>query len=148
MEQSSAVAEAAMIHISKNDKREGPYPEEEVRRKISSGELGLTDLGWRPGLASWTSLSELLGIKDPPPLATPVAPARPPPLPGSVKPVPIRSSPAVINRATILTVLVCGLGLLGAYWDISVSRAINEKIQAGYSDFSSIVIPWLGIGNC
>jgi hypothetical protein len=137
VEQSSAVAEAAMIHISKNDKREGPYPEEEVRRKISSGELGLTDLGWRPGLASWTSLSELLGIRTPPPIPAALVTARQRPLPGSNRPP--RPSSALINRATILTFLVCGLGLLGAYWDISVSRAINEKIQAGYSDFSSIV---------
>ena len=137
MEQSSAVAEAAMIHISKNNQREGPYPEEEVRRKISSGELGLTDLGWRQGLANWTSLSELLGIRTPPPIPAALVTARQPPLPGSNRPP--RSSSAIINRATILTVLVCGLGLLGAYWDISVSRAINEKIQAGYSDFSSIV---------
>ena len=127
-----------VIHVIKNNRQEGPYPEEEVRQKISNGELALTDLGWREGLANWARLSELLGIKDPPPLTTPVATAPPPP-PGSVKPVPIRSSPAVINRATILTFFVFGFGLLGAYCDISVARAINEKIQAGYTDFNSVV---------
>jgi GYF domain 2 len=126
-----------MIHVSRNNRQEGPYSEDEIRRKISNGEIAVTDLGWRQGLANWTRLSELLDIKAPPPLPAPVATARPPP--GSVKPPPIRSSPAVINRATILSFLVCGFGLLGAYCDISVARAINEKIQAGYTDFNSVV---------
>ena len=125
------------IYVSRDKRQQGPYSEEEVRRKISNGELASSDLGWQQGLANWTSLSELLRIKAPPPIAAELATAQHSPPPGSNRPP--RSSSATINRTTILTVLVCGLGLVGAYWDISVSRAIHEKIQAGYSDFKSIV---------
>jgi hypothetical protein len=126
-----------MLHIVRNNQREGPYSEEEVRRKIFNGELAVTDLGWREGLANWMPLSELLGIKTPPPL--PVGLATGGPAPGSGKPPPVRSSRPGGKLAIILTFVVCGLGLLGAYWDISVSHAINEKLQSGYSDFSSFI---------
>ena len=41
-----------MIHVLKNNRQEGPYPEEEVRQKIYKGELALTDRGWREGLSN------------------------------------------------------------------------------------------------
>jgi len=126
-----------MIYINRNNKQEGPYSEEEVRRKISNGELSLTDLGWREGLSNWTRLEQLLGTKVPPPLPTS---ASPPPLPVAVAPGPIQPSAATAKRNTLLMFLVCALGLLGAFFDLSLGRAIQGKIDSLHADISSV--PW------
>src|SRR6266516_2110795 len=122
-----------MIHIIKNNRQEGPYPEEEVRQKIFNGELVLTDLGWREGLPNWTSLSELLGMQAPPPL--PIGTPSSSPLPVTTTSKSRPASVPIISPSAIVLFVVVGLGLLGAYFDIHVGRAIHEKIQSGYSDF-------------
>ncbi|MCF7789048.1 MAG: DUF4190 domain-containing protein [Prosthecobacter sp.] len=55
-------------HIAKNGEKSGPFEKDEVYRRLVSGELSGTDLGWHDGMAEWEPLSKLI----PPPLAQPV----------------------------------------------------------------------------
>lgn len=51
--------ESSEILISRNGERSGPFPIEEVRRRIASGELLATDLGWWSGMPEWRTLALL-----------------------------------------------------------------------------------------
>src|SRR2546428_575116 len=126
-----------MIHISRNNHQEGPYPEEEVRRKIFSGELALTDLGWREGLSNWTSLSELLGIKGSPPLPASVSAPPPPPPPVRVDSTSARPSVPVSGRSILAIIVVPGLGLLGAFFDVYIGQAFLGWIDSLHSEVRS-----------
>ena len=71
------------IWIGRDGQRHGPYPEEEVRQWLRSGQLAREDLGWYEGLADWQPLSVLFPdvlaaaappvASTPPPLITTVA---------------------------------------------------------------------------
>lgn len=45
------------IHIARNGKQSGPFPVEEVRRQLATGQLFYTDLGWVAGATDWMPLS-------------------------------------------------------------------------------------------
>lgn len=60
----------ALIHIARNHKPFGTFPEEEIREGITSGRFIATDLAWREGMAEWKPLGELApqwGMETPPP---------------------------------------------------------------------------------
>ena|SRR5207244_1542770 len=121
-----------MIYVSRDKRQEGPYSEEEVRRKISNGELASSDLGWRQGLANWTKLSELLRLLPPLPptwssASSPAAPSR----------APIDLPPAVKKRTRLMLLIASGLGLLGAYFDVYIGRATLVEIGAIRSEVAS-----------
>lgn len=54
--------------VARNGEKSGPFDKDEVYRRLVSGELSGTDLGWTEGMAEWEPLSKLL----PPPQAQPV----------------------------------------------------------------------------
>jgi len=124
-----------MMHIFKNNRQEGPFAEEEVRQKISRGELALTDLGWREGLANWTPLSEILGMPAPPSLPASVG-----------SPAGMESSS---KRGTILIVVIAALGLVGGLLDIYVGQAILTEIRGLHNEVATqhwlvqAVLEWL-----
>jgi hypothetical protein len=47
-------------HVAKNGEKSGPFEKEEVYRRLVSGELVGTDLGWCEGMAEWEPLSKLI----------------------------------------------------------------------------------------
>jgi hypothetical protein len=49
----------AMIHVNRDATSLGVFPEEEVREGLRTGRFIPTDIGWREGMASWQSLSQL-----------------------------------------------------------------------------------------
>jgi uncharacterized protein DUF4190/uncharacterized protein DUF4339 len=59
-----------MLYIGRNNQQLGPFSEDEVRQKLAAGELSLTDLAWREGMANWQPVASALGI----------VPAVPPPM--------------------------------------------------------------------
>jgi GYF domain 2 len=109
--------EPAAILVSKNNQQLGPFPEEEVRQKVFRGELSLSDIGWRSGLAGWISLSELLGI------------AMPPPLPGAAGEARAVRRTTSGKRSSILLVCVILFGLAGAIFDIYTGNGILSAVQ-------------------
>jgi hypothetical protein len=40
-------------HVAKNGEKSGPFEKEEVYRRLVSGELSGSDLGWCEGMAEW-----------------------------------------------------------------------------------------------
>jgi hypothetical protein len=58
------------IHIARDHKPLGAFPEEEIREGILSGKYAATDLAWREGMSEWKPLGEmapLWGMETPPP---------------------------------------------------------------------------------
>ncbi|MCB1277378.1 DUF4190 domain-containing protein [Prosthecobacter sp.] len=51
-------------HVAKNGEKSGPFEQEEVYRRLTTGELTGADLGWHEGMGEWEPLSRLL----PPPV--------------------------------------------------------------------------------
>ncbi len=50
------------ILILRNNQQTGPYPEEQARQLLASGQVSGTDLAWRNGMAEWKPLSEVLAV--------------------------------------------------------------------------------------
>ena len=44
-------------YIARDGQQSGPFSQEEVRRKLASGEISLTDRGWQEGMAEWMPLA-------------------------------------------------------------------------------------------
>jgi Domain of unknown function (DUF4190)/GYF domain 2 len=86
-------------HITQNGEKSGPLEREEVLRRLVSGELKGSDLGWHEGMADWEPLAKLI----------------PPPAPSAVPPpVFVSSAPALAARPTgtsglAIGSLVCGI---------------------------------------
>jgi type II secretory pathway pseudopilin PulG len=53
-------------HVAKNGEKSGPFEKEEVYRRLVSGELSGSDLGWCEGMAEWEPLSKLIPPQTPP----------------------------------------------------------------------------------
>lgn len=86
-------------HISQNGTTSGPFDRNEVYRRLVSGELKGSDLGWQEGMADWMPLSTIL----PPPAAAPT----PAPVFGGTAPALPNASSGTSGLA--IGSLVCGI---------------------------------------
>lgn len=98
------------IHISRTGVAEGPFPVEQVRQMLASGELKPTDHVFHEGLADWVQASQS-------PLLT--TPGGPPPLP----------------RASV----PASTGLLATGYNADPRREFEHKIE-GRPDFSFLTV--------
>jgi hypothetical protein len=60
----------SLIHIARNHKPFGTFPEEEIREGIKSGRFIATDLAWREGMSEWKPLGDVAaqwGMETPAP---------------------------------------------------------------------------------
>ena len=60
----------SLIHIARNHKPFGTFPEEAIREGIKEGRFVSTDLAWREGMGEWKPLGEMApqwGMESPPP---------------------------------------------------------------------------------
>lgn len=65
----------SLIHVARNHKPFGTFPEEAIREGIKEGRFVATDLAWREGMDEWKPLGEMApqwGMEIPPP-ALPVS---------------------------------------------------------------------------
>ena len=85
-------------HVAKNGEKSGPFEKEEIYRRLVSGELSGSDLGWCEGMAEWEPLSKLI-----PPPTTGAAPVFGP----AVANVQIASAPQTSGLA--IASMVCGI---------------------------------------
>ncbi len=81
--------------IHQHDREIGPYSESEIRTRLTSGAIGLSDLAWHEGATDWKPLSSFeqfaAGARQtPPPL---------PPLPPKTEPLPPPSPPPASPRS-------------------------------------------------
>jgi hypothetical protein len=49
-----------MIHVVHNSEQIGPLTEEDIRQKLSAGELDPNDMAWKEGMAGWQPLRTVL----------------------------------------------------------------------------------------
>jgi hypothetical protein len=54
----------SMIFVTRNGKEEGPYSEEEVKRKLISNRFAINDLARFEGDSEWIPLSRLLNLRE------------------------------------------------------------------------------------
>ena len=60
----------ALIHIARNHKPFGTFPEDEIREGIKAGRFMASDLAWREGMTEWKPLGDIApqwGMETPPP---------------------------------------------------------------------------------
>jgi len=69
----------ADIYLHLNGEQKGPFPAEQVRTMLASGEITPDTLAWREGMGEWSRVATLLG--PPPPPAPGALPPLPPPAP-------------------------------------------------------------------
>lgn len=62
------------LYIARGGQRLGPFPLDEVKQKIESGELSPSDLAWTEGGADWIPLRAYLSPTLPPPVPAPPVP--------------------------------------------------------------------------
>ncbi len=88
---------AMQLYVGKNGQQLGPFPIEEVNRKLADGSFSGTDLAWYEGAAGWAPLSTIPGITLPAapsaPVPTPTSTPTPAPAPAPA-PVPKPVAPA------------------------------------------------------
>lgn len=95
---------AMQIHVARDGQRLGPFSIEEVRARLSAGEIRPTDLAWAEGRADWVPLASFPGIAEP---AVPTLPQT-----GVGGPPPLQRIPPPISGATsglAIASLVCGI---------------------------------------
>ncbi len=92
------------IHVARDGQKLGPFSIEEVRARLSTGNLQPDDLAWAEGRTDWVPLSAFPGIAavPVPPLPQGV-PAAPPPL----QRIPSSANPPASGLA--IASLVCGI---------------------------------------
>lgn len=100
-----------LIHIYRNGVQEGPYPVEQVRQMLASGQLLPTDHVFHEGLTDWVAAAQS------PALATPGAP---PPLP-------------------VYAAASAGAGLLATGYNADPRREFEHTIE-GRPDFSFLTV--------
>lgn len=92
-------------HVAKNGEKSGPFDREEVYRRLVSGELSGSDLGWCEGMTEWEPLSKLM--PPPVPAASGAAVFGPVTQPAGIPAGPSKTSGMAVGS------LICGiLGLL------------------------------------
>ena len=106
-------------YYGSNNTQFGPVPESEIQRRLQSGELRLTDMVWREGMADWVSCAsvpEFAMFRAPagPVGGAFVSPYAPPQFQGGAYPVKSNSSLAVGSLVMgILGLLLCQLLSIG-----------------------------------
>ncbi|MEY2520396.1 MAG: domain 2 [Verrucomicrobiota bacterium] len=83
------------IYVGKGGQQLGPFPIEEINRKLADGTFSATDLAWYEGAAGWAALSTIPGVILPAAAAaTPAAAPVSTPVPAPIAPaaVPVRST--------------------------------------------------------
>jgi len=122
------------IYITKNDENIGPFSIDEVREKLSVGEVSAEDFAWHDGLEEWLPLSEILA-QDAPSSGAELPPGAPPPPrssklrgPGST-PKPLSGSGGLGKGATV----VSGFGSSTAPEDPN----LEVKVRPGTTEDSS-----------
>ncbi len=63
----STTREVMTIWINRAGQNVGTFSLEEVQRRLEQGQLVPTDLAWQEGMPAWKPLSELPGVRIPPP---------------------------------------------------------------------------------
>lgn len=101
------------ILILRNNQQTGPYPEDQARQMLATGQVAVTDLAWKNGMAEWKPLGEILSLAGV--AAAPVAAAT-------------AMSPIKMAALAGGAVVLLGLGGVG-YWQHNEQQRIQAEQQ-------------------
>jgi hypothetical protein len=93
--------------LARGDQRHGPYTLEHLREYSAAGSVQPTDLVWTPGMATWSTVSEVLQQK--------AAPGMPPPIPGADA-RPAGTKPPSLHWAVVLLLAIVTVGWFALVW--------------------------------
>ncbi len=119
---------AGMWFYAKNGEQHGPVEADEIRNRLSRGEIANTTLVWKEGMSQWTALGEVLELREPVPggiaqasatAASASAPGATPitqmaqPAPNLVTPVQQNTMALVSMILGIVSIALCMMALTG-----------------------------------
>lgn len=55
---------ATSLYLLKDGQQTGPFPTDELRQRLGSGEVAAGDLVWGDGMAEWATLGAVLGLES------------------------------------------------------------------------------------
>ncbi|MEY3277223.1 MAG: domain 2 [Verrucomicrobiota bacterium] len=55
---------ATSLYLLKDGQQTGPFPTDELRQRLGSGEVAAGDLVWGEGMAEWATLGSVLGLES------------------------------------------------------------------------------------
>ncbi|MCE0496957.1 MAG: DUF4339 domain-containing protein [Methylacidiphilales bacterium] len=118
------------IYLHINGEQQGPYPIENVRAMMASGELGSDTLAWMEGQADWQPVSLLFGVP---------VPASPPPVSTGKFRVGSFLSGIGVTLAVIGAILLGLLVVVGAF--IGYTAYVGNGLDKSSKDYVDEAIP-------
>lgn len=91
------------ITIHSKGVQQGPFPAEQVKQLLQSGQVAQSDLGWSPGMAEWRPLSSFPELQNP---------SAPPPVPRMGVPLPVTGS-TVTEPLAIWSLVLGSISIVG-----------------------------------
>lgn len=124
------------IFLSRNGAPHGPYSEAELREMLKHGEAVLSEAAFVEGTEAWSTVSEILGIKLPPPAPEP-APAMHAHLASAAQHAPEAAVGGFAFKKYLVPVgavvlLAVGAYLVSPFWAIHKLRKAAEAKDAVY----------------
>ncbi|MET3177193.1 UNVERIFIED_ORG: hypothetical protein ABIC43_000332 [Variovorax guangxiensis] len=132
------------IHVNRNGQAFGPYEESEARALYARGNIAVTDLVWRNGMAEWQTALQMFGERatqpGAPPMVSPppVPPQQVSPVPGYAAPpssygqqtvVPQQDLPPKLHWALVLLFTVLTFGIFAVVWQFFQSMWVRRSID-------------------
>jgi hypothetical protein len=148
-------------YYAKGGAQMGPVAVEELKGKISAGEVGPTDLVWREGMGDWTPAGQVAELRALPevPSAPSVTAATPSAMPGTVMPaspyqtpaatgygggfLPTEKIPNYLWQSIVVTLFCCWpLGIPAIVFAAKVDGMVARGDIAGARDASNKSKMW------
>ena len=133
------------IHVARDTQKFGPYSPDEVRARLSAGELRETDLAWHDGLASWQPLSSLAaaGGTGAPPL--PISPMQHYPRPAETCPLAVASLVCGIASFVAVPIVAAFPAVICGHMSLSRMRASAHALGGRGLAVAGLVMGYLNL---
>jgi hypothetical protein len=113
------------IYLGKNGEKRGPFSPEEVKAKLTNGQISTFDLAWHEGMTEWKPLGSLAGIAA-------NGDTSPPPVMASALPQnsPLAAVSMVTGIVGLPLALVCGIfGFIAPVTAIVCGHLASSQIK-------------------
>ncbi len=128
-------------HYAKSGVQLGPVEEAELRAKLDSGELSVSDLVWREGMGDWLPAGKVRELFPIPPLPTGIP--KTPPLPGGP------DIPNYLWQSIVVTILCCWpFGIPAIIYAAKVDGLKNRGDIVGAKAASASAKTWCIVAAC
>lgn len=120
------------IYLSKDGQQTGPFPLEEIKRKLQAGEVLPTQLAWYQGAPGWGPISSVPGVGPLMPTSVggpaPGGGAVPAPMMAGASAAAARLGGAMSDMVSSGALSAGGRGFFGSLFDFSFTSFVTPKI--------------------